>query len=850
MGFFGGGSTTVVSSSIYNLAGDVNKRPNYLKSVVEGAIVGDSSSSLGDAISSAYANGPGRALRSFYKWAAGSSGYNSTVGFTSGSLVTGNSLNTDTLAAQIQSILGAPDGYSISIESSALGYADISWWAEQWILENKPTQINTGWHCDYLNSQGVITWADGSQDTFTPAGFAQDSKFIFAAYTLDTGVDDGPVVSSVRTDLDSTTAFPSTDGWTFDSSTYTPVSLTQWTPVVQGIDTKTVVHKTTYLGVDPNNKNRTHSTKLVMTQVQNMTAPDGNPVIERYYTIDTYDMTNMTASGLQVFIYAQGSGNATLDAMFNTPSDMGSFFPYIPVRIDNQMVSDTYKPDVYAMAKKGYYKATGKRFDDLISKINANSSIGDIDYAYVVFGVSVNVAEITAKRYMWSFFEAIMNSQSFTHHAYKNFQAAWAVADASQTAYAAWEDGGGIGTAPSLVSYPALPTQSIEIKTSSNSNLNFDMIMSWNGVEQTIGAGMVDSSHAVGDIWWVINGADTFSQTIRTRLGDDTSSITDSFQVTHVTLYWQVDSDNWKALNIYGMVHRNLIYNGKSVDIAITDAINDTEESGFIIPLHEQLYQDTSLIDATQMATASMYCVFNCYQVVKKKWYQTGLFQIIVIIIIIIISIVSWGTGTGPSVALYGGIGEAIGLSGVAAVIAGIAISMIASMILSKILGLVGTAIFGQKVGAIFSAIATVVIMVIGSAYASGGDWTTALSQLTSPTTYLQLTAAVTNGISQYMGYEAQDYLKQTQDMLAQYNTQMKSVSDQYGDVIGNNLAYFDVTQLTDAPGTTTGLHTYEPADTFLNRTLMTGSDVAELNSSIIEQYASLTLDVSQNLAT
>jgi hypothetical protein len=43
---------------------------------------------------------------------------------------------------------------------------------------------------------------------------------------------------------------------------------------------------------------------------------------------------------------------------------------------------------------------------------------------------------------------------------------------------------------------------------------------------------------------------------------------------------------------------------------------------------------------------------------------------------------------------------------------------------------------------------------------------------------------------------------------------------------------------------------TLEPPSTFLNRTLMTGSDIAELTSTLITQYTSLTLDMNQNLVT
>ena len=71
------------------------------------------------------------------------------------------------------------------------------------------------------------------------------------------------------------------------------------------------------------------------------------------------------------------------------------------------------------------------------------------------------------------------------------------------------------------------------------------------------------------------------------------------------------------------------------MDISAKEALEDVEESGFIIPLHEGVYRAMGLKDSTQMATACSFMVFNCYQVVKKKWYQTGIFKIILVVILI-----------------------------------------------------------------------------------------------------------------------------------------------------------------------------------------------------------------------
>lgn len=895
MGLFGSSSQTIVSSVVYNLAGDVAKRPNFLKTALASAILGDSPS-IPQSITSSYLNGPGLRLKTFSSWAA--KNYTNVVGVTAGNIVTGNSLKNDVLATQIPALAG----YTVEIESSDLGIADISWWAEQYILTNHPDRIQTHWHADYLNGQCVITYVDGTKDTFTPAGFNPDAKYIFAGYTLNTGKAAGPVVTGNVVSLGST-AFPDTSDWTLDSQTMAQktINLTTHihtqsnfsdgrasivgptTDIVNAalvVETHTVFEKTDYKGIDPANVTRTHSLRSVMYQDQTassvagtavaveaarQTLPDGvlqvdytitaadQLVFSRTYRTDTQDVTNSTTSAMQIFIYPQGGGNATLDAMFAAPANIGTFLPYIPIRIDNKMLSTTYQPDIYAAAKKAYKKATGGKFDDLVDSINTNKSIGDIDYAYVVFGVSLNTTELTAKEYMFKFFETMMLSASFTPHAYSQFKTQWAKAQASQDAFGKWLGTNGgfgqpVGAAPAVTPYPSLPVQAIGMQTDHKTNLNYEIQVLWNGIEKTIGAGILDAAHKVGDIWWTVNGADQFDQLFYVSQDPSIGGFTNSFKVNHVTLNWQVDDNNWKQLSIYGLLHKNLIYNGMAVETSVIDAINDTGESPFIIPLHEEIFKSTSMVDSTQLSTACCYLVFNCYQVVKKKWYQTGLFSIILIVVVIVITIYSGGFGA-TSAGLLGtnaAVGASLGFAGAAAAIVGAVANAIAAIILMKTIGLVSTAAFGDKVGAIIGAVASLVAITVGTAYMNGANFSTALTQLTSPKNILQLTSAVGKGYTQYLGAETQDIINQTEQVSADYNTQSKTISDLFDQNVAN-LSGVDSSALTDAASQQ---YQAESPSSFLSRTLMTGSDISELDSQLISQFTSLTLDTSQNLVT
>ena len=121
-------------------------------------------------------------------------------------------------------------------------------------------------------------------------------------------------------------------------------------------------------------------------------------VPKKAHRTDTRKDVVKSYSKPKVFIYRYQSGNPILDAMFSVGYSSGIFFPPIPFRIDNADVKDSYS-DLYAASKKAFKRATGGKYDKVRETINSNSSIGDIDYAYVVFGV-LNVKENACKVYL------------------------------------------------------------------------------------------------------------------------------------------------------------------------------------------------------------------------------------------------------------------------------------------------------------------------------------------------------------------------------------------------------------------------------------------------------------------
>ncbi len=83
-------------------------------------------------------------------------------------------------------------------------------------------------------------------------------------------------------------------------------------------------------------------------------------------------------------------------------------------------------------------RATGGKWDDLITKLNTNPSLSDIDYAYAVFGVSLNAKEPAAQSYVWEFFQDVMLGLDLTGAAYTTWKTAWTAAKNTQGTHDAW----------------------------------------------------------------------------------------------------------------------------------------------------------------------------------------------------------------------------------------------------------------------------------------------------------------------------------------------------------------------------------------------------------------------------
>lgn len=827
MGFFSS-KKTYVSSTLYNLAGDEEGRPNYLKSLIVGNVITNSKFSIPDTLRSGYIRGPGIKMRSFFRWALDN--YDG-IGVPVGSLGGVVEITPEALAAEIPHAVGE----TVRLQSIDVGTADYAYWADQWMIANNPHLLSTDWTSDIdeVTGQIHIQFADTTTVSFTPVGFEKGANYLYAAYSLASTVGEQAVVEGSDVIITPTTdPFPTTTGYGLISDTSS----------VNG-DGNTVqlwvYEKVEYAG-GVVGSDYTYSVKTILrlTEVKN----PANELIQRKHRTDTQEIIHTSWSETRVFIYKIGGDNPVLNDLIAEGTEHGEYVPFIPIRLDNQFLSESFHPESYVLAKKAYKKASGGDLDKIIEKIADNEELGEIDYAYIVYGVPLNTKDNSAKEYLFRFFERIRLSQTTTQTSYNAYVSS--MTDQYQ-ALGEWSEWYSDQLAPDRTLYgepapfvplaPERPSNNVRIRSQGALNTNLDLNVSWQLIKKTTGAGLKKPG-AKRDEYWVSLEADPYSSTGQIYAEQDLQQ-TQLLEATKFTINHQIDEDNWETLTVYGAVHENLIYDNKSVLITAKEALEDTDESGFIIPIHYLTMKEMSLVASTQMATTSSYILFNSYKVVKKKWYQTGIFKIFVLLVIIAVAIAFPPLG-GAAIAGWATLGAAVGLSGLIGIVVGGIIASIVTMLFMKALTAASTAVLGEKFGQMFAVVAAFAMAFTANGLANGLTVGATWGTMMAAPNLLQLTMVVGNAVSGYVQASAQQAMQNSVTLREDYNKESEQISQQFAQTFGYDTGVIDPMSLTDSSSG----NFVETSSQFLSRTLMTGTDIAELSMDMLNNFTVYTL--------
>lgn len=884
MGLFSGKTVISVASSVYNLAGDEKDRPIFLQNLIIRNVLSGTKQGLGETIPKGYLSGPGIQFRSFFRWAV--ENYD-LIGMPTGSMYSGDVINTTMVGNNIPKAANE----SIWVQEARFGDSDYGMWAEQWMIKNYPAELQTAWEADFNDSTKTVTVkrTNGMVHTFPATGFVNGAKYIFAYYTRSVNAVAEPVVLGTVQNLPPGEPFPSVTGYTLvsqtptermetlnknvevvktysdsrpDVTTNTPSStIVSVTRTVSIYDKKTIVDNDT--GTDAVVSRRDirnlfeDKAKKTQTTTTTSTVDIGGGVIEttttttteelleseNSYRDDTQKITEKEWLPLELWIYRIGSGIAELDNLLNVVSDYGQFFPMIPFRLDNKFLSEIPgMSDELALAKKAFKKAFGGKYNDILEQLAESEDLEDMDYIYAVFGVSLNAIDRSARRYMYEFFQRLMGDQIGGANSAAQFNADMQAYVTAYNAWLAWKQrnsGGGSGPLfgsdpePVIPPKPTLPSNEIVIKSD---NINYDIRLLWNFITEHEQTGLGKVGARFNDLWFEYRGETVIEDPMYTGNDNDGSGVIsdNTLKYETVRLYWQYEENKYRYMDLSGLVHKNYVYEGKNVTITAKEALDDGDESGFIVPLHYATFRAARLVDSTQMSGACVYLVFNCYEKVKQKWWQTGFFKVIFAVVVAIVSVAFTG---GAGLGLLGSnlaVGSALGLTGISAAIAGSIANALAALVLTTVISKVT-----ENLGIIGAIIGAVISMAISGAMMSlqnGGGFNFNFAELMKAENILKLIDAAGQGYQAYVRGSITDMQNDLVKLQEQTNAELKRVREAFFDQFGYGGGQIDPMMFIGSSPVIA-----ESRDTFLARTLMTGSDVADMSHEMLNSYVELT---------
>lgn len=430
------------------------------------------------------------------------------------------------------------------------------------------------------------------------------------------------------------------------------------------------------------------------------------------YNMDTdYHQTRYLVNGkAKYWTYLHGSSSQpSIDAVFDTTyTQGGTFFPITYLHHD--MVSVLSQPTSvwYAQTKK-MCSLLGLEFNSITKAIDDNPDSDKIRQAMVMMVVPADTTNELEQRYLFDFFKDI---------------------------------------------YDEMKTQTVPVETTA-SDYRINSILS--GLKQPTQATSVIIQDSV---YKMTLSYDTIAYkrlagTV-TKKGSYTSEI-----VGNVHYYrHQVSETMYEEVQVLGMRMTYWIFNN------YTTIGDENNKDLLIVPLNQNITKDYTLADRETLYARSLHYVINSSQVSHLKWYQTGIFQVLITIAAIVITVM---TGQVEIYALAANIAIAYGVAGVVALFIAASIYALDAFLAQK-----ATAFFVRHVNSKIAIITAIVVAAAGMYQYStknAATWLPSAKELVSVTTNLVNVAEGAYFREQYQSLEGeyrsfQEYVKEKEDEL------------------------------------------------------------------------------------
>lgn len=890
---FGSEEITVVGSSAHNLAGDPAKRGNYLKNTIVHSVLSGASGKdgIGKNIFNAHLQGPGIKLQQFARWAE-SSGYEDRVGKITGFLLK----DTNFPLSVFNHLFPNTSTKEYKYLSHQFAGANYQYLAEAYLktidpfkldipFTVYPEMIRVGFHRWIMTGKLIINFGGAAPTIiFTPAAPIQSVDDVLYLQYAERDVVD----PTETTEFSYVSTFPPTDGFIGSTSpVISPVNLEKITKTTVSYsdsrpDEVTTTTKTTttvfsgsvgeYAQYDLPIPSTVHSavdqtTFLTLVKdyevvwvnssttsvevVEGVTVTIVIDILQQEIRekLSVKKVVRTTRDSIWSrpywFVLAKGVDSFVDKNLFNAiPSEeTGRYLPIIPIRIENQFITESTNLEQYTWNQRAVKKAFGKKkmLNTLMDNLASNSGIEDIDHAWVVFGISMGSKEPTALRYIFEFFKRLSLSKQGAGTSLSAAEYAAAIKKYWEDLKAYESSEGGFRRPPKPAAPPAIATYVFRTYSTRRkfgfgkgtvmepSPWKYNISITAKGGKRTEGIGFNSlAKNKVGTSW--IRQKPSITVTYREKNSEGYYESRE--ETTSVFSFGsQISSTLWEEYEFFDVVHINYVLDGHSVTTLLPKAISEGENSGFLLPINVSIFKDSGLVTHTQLSLECSYLVINYYDVQKVPWYKSGFFQIVLVIIVIVVAVHTGYIGPESSGLLgtNAAVGAAIGLTGTSAVLIGAIANALAAAIVSAVITKASTAIFGDQIGNILGA----VLSMVAVWYGSGGEFGSMdnmLQGLTKSDNLLKMTLSGADMVSSHLQTKAEEIMAETAELIRSSQDRIDEITQLAAQYLGGSGV--DPTVVSDATR-----HLVESPEQFLGRTLMTGDDIVKTTIDLIEKF-------------
>lgn len=327
--------------------------------------------------------------------------------------------------------------------------------------------------------------------------------------------------------------------------------------------------------------------------------PDVPPGLDGqdYYQAN-YEYVSNGVTHKETFIYLYGSGvNTKLDNLFTVGDKFGQYIPRVYARLwGKKLNSDEFKDSPEYKSQTGMCRQIGMNWSNWVDEVHKSvGSVDKVSQIYMTYSLPANTTDQLTLRYLFQYFSDMYGKLP-------NVKPESSFGDLNRTYLAIGSKQG----------------QTFEIKDKYyTQRMSFDSI------------GYVDVSGSIGPVDTM--QYELITNLIRVGRPGSTSIFRPQSKVTCHVYRKQMTTNTYREFRVYALSISEVIPGGK-------DTVGAGDDAELLIPVDLSVIEGFSMKELEILYSKAMHIVLNTIQVVKTKWYQTGLFKAIMIIIAIVVS--------------------------------------------------------------------------------------------------------------------------------------------------------------------------------------------------------------------